>query len=202
MFRSKSGPTDPRISSFLEKAQLGLVEDLERELQENPSIINSTDGRNETALIEAARNNQPAAIKCLLIHGADTEIQSDSGHAAIHWAVRVGSLEIVKLLVRKNPELINQKGPQNWTPFHFSVEGSYAAIVEFLIARGADVNAIATTNDGREFKGVDIASTKEIRDMINSQITPSGNISAFSVASLQEEESQKQAGQKSAVGRY
>ena len=192
MSRSKSEPTDPRISSFLEKAQLGLVEDLERTLEENPSIINSTDIRNETALIEAAKNNHPAAIKCLLDHEADTEIKSDNGHAAIHWAARVGSLEIVKLLVEKNPELINQKGPQNWTPFHFSVEANNAKIVEFLIVKGVDVNAIATTNEGREFKGVDIASTEEIRNMINSQITPSGNSSAFSVARLQEEESQKE----------
>ena len=198
MSRSKSEPTDPRISSFLEKAQLGLVEDLERMLEENPSIINSTDIRNETALIEASRNNHLAAIECLLSHEADTEIKSDSGHAAIHWAARVGSLEIVQLLVKKNPELINQKGPQNWTPFHFSVEGNYAEIVEFLIVKGVDVNAIATTSEGVEFRGVDIAHTEEIRNMINSQITPSGNSSVFSVARLQEEESEKE----TVAGRY
>ena len=200
MFRSQPEPTNPLISSFLEKSQLGLVEDLERMLEENPSIINSTDNRNETALIEAARNNQLAAIQCLLNHEADTEIKSDSGHAAIHWATRVGSLEIVQLLVERNPELINQKGPQNWTPFHFAVEGSHAGIVEFLIAQNADVNAIATTKDGREFRGIDI-STGRIRDLINSQITPSGDSSALSVARLQEEEGQKQVGQKTKTGR-
>jgi ankyrin repeat protein/L-ascorbate metabolism protein UlaG (beta-lactamase superfamily) len=64
----------------------------------------------------------------------------------IHDAVRAGDLARVKALVAENPRLVNDKDARSRTPLHYgSGETSDAAgadaIVQFLLASGASVNA-------------------------------------------------------------
>ena len=46
-----------------------------------------------------------------------------------------------KAIVKKNPKLIDAKGPQNWTVLHDAVQRFDSSAFDFLIANGANVNA-------------------------------------------------------------
>jgi len=65
----------------------------------------------------------------------------------IHDAVRAGDLARVKALVAENPTVVNEKDARGRTPLHLASDAAKEdiarrnAIVEFLLANGADVNA-------------------------------------------------------------
>lgn len=57
-------------------------------------------------------------------------------------AARNGNLDKVKELLRNEPELVNAGGGKNKeTPLFKAVESGNPALVEFLLSKGADVNA-------------------------------------------------------------
>jgi len=59
----------------------------------------------------------------------------------IHEAAKEGYLEKVKMLLEKDPQLINTKDETGRTPLHWACRGVHIKIVEYLIENGADVNA-------------------------------------------------------------
>jgi ankyrin repeat protein len=61
----------------------------------------------------------------------------------IHDAARDGNLEKVKALLKGNPDLVFSKDDQGETPLHFAANLGHKDVVEFLLAKKADVNAKA-----------------------------------------------------------
>ena len=59
----------------------------------------------------------------------------------IHEAVQQGDLAKVKKLLENNPDLLEAKSENEKTPLHFAAQIGNKEIVEFLIGKGADVNA-------------------------------------------------------------
>ncbi|MFC1564793.1 ankyrin repeat domain-containing protein [candidate division KSB1 bacterium] len=59
----------------------------------------------------------------------------------IHIAAEEGNLELVKILLEKDPHLIASKDENRRTPLHMACRGVQKEIVVYLIENGADVNA-------------------------------------------------------------
>ena len=59
----------------------------------------------------------------------------------IHDAARQGDLAKIKRLLEKNPGLLEARNQNEKTPLHFAALGGHKEIVEFLIGKGADINA-------------------------------------------------------------
>ena len=59
----------------------------------------------------------------------------------IHDAARQGDLAKIKRLLEKNPGLLEARNQNEKTPLHFAAQGGHKEIVEFLIGKGADINA-------------------------------------------------------------
>lgn len=57
----------------------------------------------------------------------------------IHEAAKNGNLEKVKALLEDNPELLNEKDSQGFTPLHSAVTNGRIHIIRFLIEKGADI---------------------------------------------------------------
>jgi hypothetical protein len=74
-----------------------------------------------------------------------------------------GDLARVKLMLTEDPNLVNRKGPYGTTPLHAAVEAGHKEIVEFLISRGADVNAKQSGPVG--LAPLHIAAFKDYRDL-------------------------------------
>ena len=59
----------------------------------------------------------------------------------IHDAALKGDLAKVKMLLSKNPKLLDVRSENEKTPLHYASQGGHLEIAEFLIAKGADVNS-------------------------------------------------------------
>ena len=64
--------------------------------------------------------------------------------APIHDAAGKGDLAKVKALLKADPKLVNLAGKDDAAPLHYAVGGGHKAVVEFLLASKADVNAKKT----------------------------------------------------------
>lgn len=60
----------------------------------------------------------------------------------IFTVVRAGDLSRVKALVEGNSQAVNAKRPNGWMPLFEAVESRHLPVVEYLVAGGADVNAV------------------------------------------------------------
>ncbi|MDA9271872.1 ankyrin repeat domain-containing protein [bacterium] len=65
-------------------------------------------------------------------------------HSILHKVVRHNCLDIVKIILNKNPDLLNQTDNLNQTPLIWAASCGHKYIVKYLISLGADLNF--TTN--------------------------------------------------------
>ena len=89
----------------------------------------------------------PGCAESLCEHGANVAAVDDQGYAAIHFAVKVGSLEIVKLLGDKYKAPLNLAANDGYTPLLMAVVSQpnyFSDIVETLLREGADANLTTT----------------------------------------------------------
>ncbi len=90
------------------------------------------------------------AVKICLENGAtiDEIIETDSNRngTAVHVAASQGSLEILKLMAEKQPDLfsmvIHTQDSLGMTPLHRAAMFDHVDVCEFLISQGADIDAL------------------------------------------------------------
>ncbi|KAI6171416.1 Kallikrein-4 [Aphelenchoides bicaudatus] len=107
----------------------------------------STTSPSVSALYWAARYGHAECVKILLEKGADVNQQTHSGQTALHIASQLGKYDVVKLLVKKNPKLINATDKNHWYPLHKAARNGQCDIVSLLLSNGADVNALTKFTD-------------------------------------------------------
>src|SRR6266436_756116 len=90
-------------------------------------------------LADAAMKGNKAAVRSLLQKKADVDAPQVDGTTALHWAVRLDDLETAELLIRAgaNASAANRAGA---TPMQLAALNGHAAMIESLIAAGADPN--------------------------------------------------------------
>lgn len=77
-----------------------------KELLENdPTIINEVNNKNENGLIIAAKINQVKAVEMLLKRGIYVNHQDNLGNTALHYAVEIQEPYLVSQLMTKNPDI-------------------------------------------------------------------------------------------------
>ena len=60
----------------------------------------------------------------------------------IHDAAKTGDVETIRVLLKANPELVNNRdNPVGWTPLHVAAQAGHKEVAELLLANRADVNA-------------------------------------------------------------
>ncbi|MDP3562265.1 MAG: ankyrin repeat domain-containing protein [Legionellaceae bacterium] len=94
---------------------------------------------NKTVL-ECARahgyDKSRSAVKTLIKAGAlDTPL---NGNYLIHTATRKGDTEMLELLLKNQPELVNQIDADGLSPLHFATSENHEATIRYLISEGAD----------------------------------------------------------------
>ena len=98
----------------------------------------ATDGffSGETPLDAAIKDNQDAVAVLLKKHGARTAEELE----AIIDAAKKGDFDAVKQHLTAGTD-VNIKNARGWTPLHLATDQGHKKVVEFLIAKGANVNA-------------------------------------------------------------
>jgi len=59
---------------------------------------------------------------------------------SIHDAAKIGDVEKVKTLLAENPDLVNAKDQDGWTPLHMAAATGNKGVVALLLANKADIN--------------------------------------------------------------
>lgn len=113
------------------KTYLGL-QDLDRET--TLSTRHYVD--NDTALIEAARNNHAAIVQALITAGADLNLQNMEGRTALIEAICFGHSEIALALIRSGANL-NLQDSNGFTALNWARNYWLSEIVQILSDAGA-----------------------------------------------------------------
>jgi uncharacterized protein len=124
-----------------------------------------------TALLRAAKAQDAPAIKLLLEHGAIVDLPNNQGMTPTLAASGMGSVDAdtrgnyyaadiqeraiasLELLLAHGGELNGRAGRFQQAPLHGAAFWGWNNVVEFLLAKGADINL----KDGRGFTAVDYA---------------------------------------------
>ncbi|ORY54137.1 ankyrin, partial [Neocallimastix californiae] len=87
-------------------------------------------------------NAKNKVVKYLLDHGADITIKNKRGQTPAFFAINSSNKEIVKLLIRRDTDLINNKNELGAQLLLFGVrKGNKDIIIKLLIAYGAELNS-------------------------------------------------------------
>ncbi len=100
---------------------------------------NTVDANGEPMLLIAARAGYGNTVDALLAGKANVNSRSKFGDSAIMGAAIGGHLEIVKKLRARGAEI----GGSGWTPLIYGATGGNDAVVTYLLAEGAAINAVS-----------------------------------------------------------
>lgn len=108
--------------------------------------------------------------------GADINKTNRLGEQALQHAAWRGKLAAVRWLIERGARL-DRDGPE-WSALHYAVFAGHAEIVNFLMARGADINALSpngstplmmAAREGREAIARTLLTAGARRDIVNEQ---------------------------------
>jgi ankyrin repeat protein len=177
--------------------------DAVRVLLDNGAAVNVTENlRGTTALMWAAEQNNAAVVQLIADRGADINARSKplrlirrgglgfsrpgsdgqipladpvGGLSALHFAVREGALESVRILLAKGAD-INQTSIDGSAPLLVAVQNGHYEIAQFLLDKGATPNLpnskgwtplyLAVKNRNRETTAIPAPSTDGVLDFI------------------------------------
>lgn len=93
------------------------------------------------SVVDIARDGDTAAVKSALTVARDLNAAAPDGTTALHWLVRRGDVELVRLALKRGAkaDVVNRYGV---TPLRAAAESGNLAVVEALVGAGADVNAV------------------------------------------------------------
>lgn len=116
---------------------------LSNEAETDPEI---TDYGWHTPLGEAVKEGHEEVVMTLVSAGADVNgiTYSESSNRPIHIAAWNGRTEMIDLLLNKGVDIDSRDGSTGDTALMIGCMSGQSAIVEFALAKGADVNAVSS----------------------------------------------------------
>ncbi|KAM7511432.1 hypothetical protein LguiB_010307 [Lonicera macranthoides] len=135
-------------------------------LLDNGLDIDIVDKDGMTVLHKAIIGKKEAVISHLLRKGASPNVRDKDGATPLHYAIQVGAMQTVKLLLIKYKADVNIADNEGWTPLHVAVQVRNRDLVKVLLLNGADKTR--RTKDGitaldislcygKDFKSYDLA---------------------------------------------
>ena len=121
--------------------------DMVKLLIENGAIVEDN-FKDKTLLAWAIDQSHIEIAKVLIANGVNVNTKDLEGNSPIHYGAKRNSIDVVKLLI-ENGASIHDKNDEGVTPFDLAInKGRDIEFIEFLIAKGAQVNAIRNGSIG------------------------------------------------------
>ena len=121
--------------------------DLVKKLIAKGASANTSNRYGATPLGEAAKAANAEIVALLLKAGADVDAANADGETALMLSARTGSVDVAKQLIDAGADVNAQESWRQQTALMWAAEGAFPAVVDLLIAHGADVHARAAAND-------------------------------------------------------
>src|SRR5262245_12280281 len=98
-----------------------------------------------STIADAAMQGDRAAVQAMLKSGADVNMAQGDGMTALHWAALKNDADLAKALLRAGARVNATTRLGGYTPLLLAAKDGHVAVIEALVAAGADANE-ATTN--------------------------------------------------------
>jgi ankyrin repeat protein len=121
--------------------------DLVKKLIAKGASANTANRYGATPLGEAAKAANAEIVALLLKAGAEVDAANADGETALMLSARTGSVDVAKLLIDAGADVNAQEAWRQQTALMWASEGAFPAVVDLLLAHGADVHARAAAND-------------------------------------------------------
>ncbi|MHC4545322.1 MAG: ankyrin repeat domain-containing protein, partial [Planctomycetota bacterium] len=134
----------------LHNAARGKGPDVAKLLIDNGADINAKDKYGRTPLHTAAGNGNDRMVELLIERGAQVDVKDSRGTTALYWAASgtKNSKEAIQLLLAAGADINvkrTTKPNEGFGLLHVASKNSNERVVEFLIAKGLDINAETAT---------------------------------------------------------
>ena len=124
---------------LLRAAELGDVKGIER-LLDRGSDPNTADAKGNTLLMIATREGHKDVVWTLVRRKANTNRRNQYGDTALMMASLRGDREIGRMLIEFGNAEVKHSG---WAPIHYAAYHDKPDMIRYLIAKGADKDALA-----------------------------------------------------------
>ncbi|CAM3723134.1 ankyrin repeat domain-containing protein [Polynucleobacter arcticus] len=132
--------TAAQITDFTKAAKFDDVSEVQALIKAGVSP-NTLDPKGNPMLILAIRDQSLKVTDLLLTNKTiDVNLTNQNGENPLMMASIEGQLPLVETLVLKNKAEINKTG---WTPLHYACTTGKLSVAEFLVSKGAKVNALS-----------------------------------------------------------
>ena len=128
-----------KLTALARAVAWGTVDEVRACLQTGPDL-EAQDARSRTPYLMAIQIGRTDIAQMLLDAGADADAVSDNGDTAIFHAVRAGQLDAVRWLLARGTPVDQTDLLSDTTSLIFAVEADDAAMVDLLLASGANPN--------------------------------------------------------------
>jgi uncharacterized protein len=146
--------------NLYDAAVFGNFSEVQKQLEADPRLVNSTDKYGFTPLHGVAGEDQYKMLEYLITKGANVNAQNEDGIAPLHLA---SYPHVVQILVSAGANL-NIRDKSGNTPLHVITEhqDDTSDVIQALVQAGADINAQNSDSD----TPLDIALSREDEEKI------------------------------------
>lgn len=149
------------------------VEEGERMVDVEPTLLNERTGLGETVLHYLAVENQLAAVKALVEKkGADINTLNDFGNSPLSEATTLGHVQLVKYLLSRGAslKLVNQQD----NVLHAAVRSGNVELIKVILDAGPNVNEV----DDLDETALHVAAQDDKPEMIKLLLEAGADINA------------------------
>ncbi|WP_157154008.1 ankyrin repeat domain-containing protein [Brachyspira murdochii] len=102
-----------------------------------------------TPLIFAVFYRDLGIMKYLLDNGADPYVKDDDGWNSFLWACGTGNVDVIKMLVQYDPDIVSSKNMYDANGLHMAALNNNTEVFEYLVRDlGFDINSTDEDGDG------------------------------------------------------
>ncbi|XP_065208838.1 uncharacterized protein LOC135837476 [Planococcus citri] len=109
--------------------------------------VDDRDKNNRTPLHMAAKNGHKDVVNVLLKFNADTNCKDRHSHSPLHYATQYNHIDVVQILLKKEPHPDYKQILGGYTLLHIAARNGSLEVVEYLLQKGANVNAKHDSNE-------------------------------------------------------